>query len=371
MTTSPNMIDRNILIEMYQFALELSETEIPKLYELGHYLTDNLISKICLVVAKESDTNFRQEDYEQKSFPQLYEDTIETYYPNTLKYIDISDLHSKRNIYQHKYWSIEYHFNRQYSLDYIEKVKEIMISIGIINANDSIEPTDYLNKGDNTLVEAVRRVSHSTIPIPDSFDDLKDILRKYLKNLIIVYYRNVLDEKKDLDINKMIKKVINKLIELNDPSANSFLDGNGSIKHQDIVQEYFGINVSQFKEKLKTNEISIEEIKRSLQVAAGDLAFEFKNEYEPSLSKKHNFVKDIRGKFAVNIGSYDFIRESYDAQRFKNALNILEKEFELIELIGPDFEGSESITKWKILSQPRLEELVKKKSINYILKDLV
>jgi len=89
------------------------------------------------------------------------------------------------------------------------------------------------------------------------------------------------------------------------------------------------------------------------------------------LSKKHNFVKDIRGKFAVNIGSYDFIRESYDAQRFKNALNILEKEFELIELIGPDFEGSESITKWKILSQPRLEEFVKKKSINYILKDLV
>jgi len=43
----------------------------------------------------------------------------------------------------------------------------------------------------------------------------------------------------------------------------------------------------------------------------------------------------------------------------------------LIELVGPDFEGSESITEWKIISQPRLEDFVRKKSINYILKDII
>lgn len=81
-------------------------------------------------------------------------------------------------------------------------------------------------------------------------------------------------------------------------------------------------------------------------------------------------MRDIQGDFAVSIGSYEFLRESYVHRRFLNVLNILERNYELIQQFGPDFVNSESLTEWKILDPQRLEEFIKKKSINYILRRL-
>lgn len=138
--------ERNILIEMYQLALELSNSEIPKLYELGHYLTDNLISKLCMVIASESDKDFNEKKYESKSFPDLYINTIKKYYKNTHDYNMIKDSHNQRNIYQHRFWSINHHFNRQFALDYIKKTKTLMEIVGIFKYDQKIEPSNYLEK---------------------------------------------------------------------------------------------------------------------------------------------------------------------------------------------------------------------------------
>ncbi len=362
--------ERNILIEMYQFALELSNSQIPNLYELGHYLTDNLISKICMVVAKESVDNFNSTSYEKKKFPQLYRDTLEKYYPDALKYEDISDLHTKRNWYQHKFWSIEHHFNRQYAIDYINKVKEIMISIGIIN-NDDTQPTNYLKTlNPDTITELIKAATRSTTPIPDSYDDFKSILRHILKNYIIKYYRNVINNIKEPKIDRRIKNLVNKLIELNDSQAKNFIDKNGSVRHNQIVSDCLEISYEELKEKLKRNEIDTTDTKRSLPVLAGDLALIFHNKYESSLRNDHNYVRDIRGELAVIIGYYDYIKEPYNPTRFKNALTILETHG-LIQQSGPEFETSDSPTEWKILDPSRLNEFVKKNSINYILRNVI
>ena len=72
----------------------------------------------------------------------------------------------------------------------------------------------------------------------------------------------------------------------------------------------------------------------------------------------------------MRIGEYEFIQEPYVLIRFRKALKILEKNFGLIELSGPEFEGDESSTEWKVIDYPRLDEYVKKKSINNILKQI-
>ena len=61
-------------------------------------------------------------------------------------YKEITRLHDKRNKYQHDAWSITHHFNRQYALDYLEKVREIMIATNLLDVNSEIEATTYLSE---------------------------------------------------------------------------------------------------------------------------------------------------------------------------------------------------------------------------------
>ena len=364
--------ERRILIEMYQFALELSNSEIPKLYELGHYLADNLISKICMVVAQECDNNFSAPNYENKSFPVLYRDTIELYYQNALNYSDIEHLHIQRNWYQHKVWSIDHHVNRQFALDYILKVKEILISIGIISPGDDVQPSTYLkNRRSDELEEVIIRAGVTPTPIPDSYDVIKTLIKAFLNNYTIMYYRSVIsnpENKREFGIK--IKRLINKLKELEDPQASEFMGEDGNVQHRKIINTFFGINIPSFQEKLSNNEIELETITRRLIILAGDLALIFQDHYEESLSSEHNYLRDIRGNFAVSINSYNFIEESYNHQRFLHALDMLERDYGLLDRFGPAFEGSESLTEWKIRTPQRLEDFIKKKSINYILRQL-
>jgi len=144
-----------IIIKMYQFAKELSNSDNPQLYELGHYLTDNIISKICMLVAIENNKKFTKKTHNGKelslSFRKLYDSVLKEIYPSVPDYEEIESLHEERNIYQHEAMSIHYHFNRQYALDYLEKVKEIMIATNILDINGEIEATKYFSEDNKAL----------------------------------------------------------------------------------------------------------------------------------------------------------------------------------------------------------------------------
>ncbi len=140
---------------MYQFAKELSNSDNPQLYELGHYLTDNIISKICILVAIENNKKFTKKAHSGKElslpFRKLYIGVLKEIYPSVPDYKEIERLHDERNIYQHEAWSIHYHFNRQYALDYLEKVKAIMIATNILDINSKIEATKYFSEDNKAL----------------------------------------------------------------------------------------------------------------------------------------------------------------------------------------------------------------------------
>lgn len=140
---------------MYQFAKELSNSDNPQLYELGHYLTDNIISKICMLVAIENNKKFTRKTPKGKelslSFCKLYKSVLKEIYPSVPDYEEIESLHDERNIYQHEARSISYHINRQYALDYLEKVKEIMIATNILDINSEIEATKYFSEDNKAL----------------------------------------------------------------------------------------------------------------------------------------------------------------------------------------------------------------------------
>lgn len=140
---------------MYQFAKELSNSDNPQLYELGHYLTDNIVSKICMLVAIENNQKFTRKTPKGKeyslSFRKLYNSVLKEIYPSVPDYEEIESLHDERNIYQHEARSIIYHLNRQYALDYLEKVKEIMIATYMLDINGEIEATKYFSEHTKAL----------------------------------------------------------------------------------------------------------------------------------------------------------------------------------------------------------------------------
>jgi len=146
--------ERKIIIKMYQFAKELSNSDNPQLYELGHYLTDNIISKICMLVAIENNKKITKITHKGKelslSFHELYKGVLKKIYPSVPDYKEIVRLHDERNKYQHEAWAITHHFNRQYALDYLEKVREIMIATHMLDINNEIEATKYFSEDNKT-----------------------------------------------------------------------------------------------------------------------------------------------------------------------------------------------------------------------------
>jgi len=112
-------IERKIIRNMFSFAKELCNSNIPQFYELGHYLTDNLISKICINIAIENDLNFTKETKSGKmntySFYKLYNKILKFKYRNIPDYKRVEALHNERNIYQHGDTSITHHFNKEFA----------------------------------------------------------------------------------------------------------------------------------------------------------------------------------------------------------------------------------------------------------------
>lgn len=137
-------------MELFRFAKEFCESEIPQIYEVGHYLIDNLISKISMLVGEEEDINFERITKSGKiktyNFPDLYKKILVLKYNRIPDYSEVEKLHEQRNNYQHGKLSIDHIFHRQYALDYLEKAEKIMKIMGIFGNETEIKATEYFTK---------------------------------------------------------------------------------------------------------------------------------------------------------------------------------------------------------------------------------
>jgi len=97
---------QSLLIKMFRFATFLNKSNVPLLWELGHYLIDNLILKICMFVAIDKNEEYNiftsSSKNRTKDFPVLYRDVLVNHYFTVLDYDqEVKYHHTRRNIFQH------------------------------------------------------------------------------------------------------------------------------------------------------------------------------------------------------------------------------------------------------------------------------
>lgn len=178
---------------MLSYAMALSESPIPEMYELGQYLADNILTKACLAVAIDKGEEQHTFDIKKSGkrwthgLPQLYDDHLKNHYPKVPDYDpNIKKFHDDRNVYQHDVDFFDMTMRQPRAKAYVELVEEIMKTVGIIKSGEIIRPSNLSPFGANNLTT------------PQS----KTIEAKYqIKELINVLesYENV---KEDVDLEK-------------------------------------------------------------------------------------------------------------------------------------------------------------------------
>ncbi len=171
-------IERKIIKKMFSFAKELCNSDIPQFYELGHYMTDNLISKIGIIIATENGLNFSRRIKGGKvitnSFYDLYNKILKFKFPSIPDFKRIESLHDKRNIYQHGETSITTHFNKEYAQQYIVLAEEVLNKVQFTDKNVKLTPSNYLAPVSNKELEA-QKLNHENDTKIQSINALHDI----------------------------------------------------------------------------------------------------------------------------------------------------------------------------------------------------
>ncbi|MHA1248997.1 MAG: hypothetical protein ACTSRP_03295 [Candidatus Helarchaeota archaeon] len=104
----------------------MAESQVVTIYQLAHYLADNILTKIYLAVAIEKGEE--QQTYTSrgrtKSLPQLYRDHLKRHYPQVPDYDqEIKNYHNERNVYLHDVESFDTTMTPPRAKSYVELVE--------------------------------------------------------------------------------------------------------------------------------------------------------------------------------------------------------------------------------------------------------
>lgn len=176
---------------MLSYALALTENQIPTVYELGHYLADNILTKICLAVV--IDKKEKQQTYTSrgwtKSLPNLYNDHMKKHYPQVPDYsIEVKQFHEERNVYQHGIESFDMTMRQPRAKSYVDLVERIMRIVGIIKSGETIQP--------KSLTSSIGGYDYSNIQTrvkETKFQKLHDLFKVQDDDDILIKIKNQLD----------------------------------------------------------------------------------------------------------------------------------------------------------------------------------
>jgi len=143
---------QDYLKEAISLALTLSKNKNPTIYELGHYLADNVLAKVCMVIAKKNDRNdliFKNgKNGYTHNFDFLYKNIIEKYYPKLPEYeLTIKKYHEDRGFYQHHFESLKKIFRPSEAKKYVDFVIDVMRKTGILEKYENLPPTNIYSGG--------------------------------------------------------------------------------------------------------------------------------------------------------------------------------------------------------------------------------
>jgi len=179
---------------MLSYALALSDSQVPTVYELGYYLADNILAKICLAVAIEKGEE--QQTYtttshgnRTKNFFNLYNDHLKQHYPQAPNYDpDIKDFHEERNVYQHDVESFDMTMRQPRVRSYVNIVELIMRMAGILKIGETIQPQNLTSSGRSYKYSMIQSRA-----LKVKYQRLHDLLRVQGDADILIKIKNQLD----------------------------------------------------------------------------------------------------------------------------------------------------------------------------------
>ncbi len=124
----------------------LAKNEVSEVYELGHYIADNVLSKICMLIGiekqKEDLVYINEKKKRTRGFRELYEGLLEFFYPDIPKYKDfVEKYHRNRNIYQHGLEHLDLKtIKKSSAIEYNRFVEKIMKKVGYLSKGEIINP---------------------------------------------------------------------------------------------------------------------------------------------------------------------------------------------------------------------------------------
>lgn len=129
--------------KMISLAKTLVEGQIPEIYELGHYLADNVLSKASMIILAQKnrpDLIFKNgKDGRTLDFPDLYKNMQQNYFSNIKIYNDVvKDYHADRSMYQHSFESLKMTLRQPEAENYVEFVIDLMRKTGILGTTESL-----------------------------------------------------------------------------------------------------------------------------------------------------------------------------------------------------------------------------------------
>jgi len=180
------------LKETISLALTLSKNKNPTIYELGHYLADNVLSKICMVIAKRNDKDdliFENgKNGRTFDFPILYKQIIEKFYPRLPKYKEIVEkFHTDRGFYQHRFESLGKIFRQTEAKKYVDFVIDVMRKTGTLGKYDSLIPINIYSGG----ISREPYITSKQKNYQKFYDTLKDTSNENRVNAIYVQIKSL------------------------------------------------------------------------------------------------------------------------------------------------------------------------------------
>ena len=357
---------KNILINIFKLAMGLSKSKEPIVWELGHYLADNLISKICIYVAFEKkNENLIYKNVSNKwtkDFPRLYQDILMHYYPNVPDYDTvIKSHHSRRNVFQHSETSLEMSIRREFVNPYLELTQAIMKEISLIDNNTDLDSSPFLVEHSLPMLQ-LREIPTGGL---NPNDPRIEMLKNLIKNFLILHYTPNISHNE----NAIIKNIVEILCKYDSNYREDYLRPDASRpKYGELISKFFKINMPEiFSKKVISKEIILENFHRNINMHAGDLSLIFYYYYEKYLRRDKISVDTIRQQYELELKEYGYFKENYRKDLFKESLRILWKEYGVISL-SEEYNGSDSPAEAEIINSEALLKIAEHFSINFYLK---
>jgi len=188
---------------MLSYALGLAESQVVPVYQLAHYLADNILTKVCLAVAIEHEEE--QQTYTSSGWTKnlyiSYKDHLKKYYPQVPDYDPfIKNYHDERNIYQHDVKSFDTTMTPPRAKSYVELVEQIMRTVGVRKSSEIIQPICLFSP-----FGIYDYTKHQTKTKEIKYQQLYDLFKKKYDEDIYIEFEHAINTIFYSDLNKTLK----------------------------------------------------------------------------------------------------------------------------------------------------------------------